>query len=911
MKTPAGGALVGRASELERLSACARRLTDGAGGIVLLEGDAGTGKTRLLSEFTSALPRGCIAAIAAALDYAPSPYAPIRELLLALDRSLPQVMQDRAISAGVRAIVDYSAAQSVTRDDPRRVLDGAVTAFARYASAAPIVLAVEDAHWIDRATADVVVHLSRAIESMRALLIVTFRPGDVEQNEHVRYLAGRLGRGAAVSISLGPLSASDALLLVDDVAPNLSAEARRNVCRIAEGNPLLLVEFAKMSAENAGSVQRSFPLSLKSLVAERLAGYDDVDLDVLRVAAAMSEFEPRVLAEIVGVPAQRVAATLRKARDASIVAERTPAATPFVFRHALIRHAVTDDLLAYEIQELHRRIAERLAREPDRADLHPRLAHHYWQAGETDAARRYAEIAAREAMDVFAYADAVRLYERAIDGRPIAAPTFDLYRRYADACSGAHQAGDAERITASLLAYAREQCAPNVAAAMAFELSRRRRDVLDDEGAMAAIREGLACVDEAADPQLAFDLYATHAWYLTHLRRTAEGAEALARARELIGHGTPQALMRYHEAAAALDVHAGDGAHYRNDVERALELARGAGIPMLIKRLENGISLALASTLDGMDYALELCERLRAASAGVPDQVTAPAFCIAAWVYYLSGDLRASHEALGRTFAAAEETPLLSFNVAKTGIPLGLHVGDAVLVRRCARPRLLESAFASQTPLVFGPVAAAVSEQLRSQKRDSEALALVRQALKRISSAANNVPLAIEAARLGDEETAARAISLLAELEGRSPSGSGASELARAYAARGNERRERAAAAAEAFERAGWRIYRAQALELAGEEPAALELYAACGADADVRRLEGTRGARARTGLSKREWEVAALVARGHSNRSIAGDLSLSERTVENHVASIFAKLDLRSRAEIAAYVARADALGE
>src|SRR5581483_11941526 len=126
MKTPAGGALVGRAGELERLSACARRLADGAGGIVLLEGDAGTGKTRLLSEFASALPRGCIAAIAGALDYAPSPYAPIRELLLALDRSLPQVMQERAISAGVRAILDYSAAQAQTRDDPRRILDGAV-----------------------------------------------------------------------------------------------------------------------------------------------------------------------------------------------------------------------------------------------------------------------------------------------------------------------------------------------------------------------------------------------------------------------------------------------------------------------------------------------------------------------------------------------------------------------------------------------------------------------------------------------------------------------------------------------------------------------------------------------------------------------------------------------------------------
>ena len=106
-------------------------------------------------------------------------------------------------------------------------------------------------------------------------------------------------------------------------------------------------------------------------------------------------------------------------------------------------------------------------------------------------------------------------------------------------------------------------------------------------------------------------------------------------------------------------------------------------------------------------------------------------------------------------------------------------------------------------------------------------------------------------------------------------------------------------------------MYQAEALELAGEMQAALDLYRQCGFSVDVQRLESAGAMRAKSGLSKREFEVAELVAQGRSNRSIAESLSLSERTVENHVASIFAKLSLRSRAEVAAYIARGKAASQ
>jgi non-specific serine/threonine protein kinase len=74
--------------------------------------------------------------------------------------------------------------------------------------------------------------------------------------------------------------------------------------------------------------------------------------------------------------------------------------------------------------------------------------------------------------------------------------------------------------------------------------------------------------------------------------------------------------------------------------------------------------------------------------------------------------------------------------------------------------------------------------------------------------------------------------------------------------------------------------------------------------------MEASQSARANSGLSKREHQVAKLVAEGRSNKRIAEALSLSERTVENHIASIFSKLSLRSRAEVAAFIARAESSG-
>ncbi|HKU68267.1 MAG TPA: AAA family ATPase [Candidatus Baltobacteraceae bacterium] len=914
MGTASGAALVGRAEELDRLSACAQAVGRGTGALVLLDGDAGTGKTRLLSEIVRApfLPKGFATAVAGALDYARAPYAPIRDLLAALDKRFPKVLQsNRVLAAQLAPMLEFRPSGDEASDPARQrqLLDAIVQAISLYAAQSPVMLALEDVHWIDSASADVLVHLSRAISAMRALLLVSFRPVEARQDERAQHLLAQLARNATLSLSLKPLTATDAMMLIDDIAgSSLAMDVRRGICRLADGNPLLLIEFAKVAAENPDALSGTLPLSLKALVADRLARFDAGDVDVLRVAAIMGEFDPRMLGEIAGMEEARVISTLRKARDASIIGEQRTKGAPFVFRHALIRHAITDDLLAFETQQLHARIAERLEREEASAQLHSRLAHHYHHAGAREKARTYNEIAAAEALNIYAYADAAQLFERAIDGRLLDETTRALFKHLSEAYTGAQRPLDAANISKDLFEYALRRGEQQEIADTGFAYARQRYQLLDDEGTLAITRQTCEALDPQRRPDLAFNSYSTLAWYMAQLRRLGEASEALERAEPLREHGDGPGLVRFYEASGVRKAHAGEGLSYRSDIDAALEIAKDLDPKVYILRLDTAIAIAMASNLDDMEFARTQCQKLWQLAETLPAITTAGSLAMSAWSAYLRGEIAVARALVAKAIPFAEEAPLLSFSIACTGIPIALHTDDALLLRQCARPRLLERAFASNTPNVYGPVAAAVANQLRTQGRIDEARALVTQAVRKLPTGLNNVPLIVQSAQCAAAEATQKGLAMLELLRERSRSADGGWHLASAYACTGEERRRHASRAAEIFAEIPWVVYQAEALELAGETDAALAVYRRCEFSVDVRRLESAGAARANSGLSKREFEVAALVAQGRSNKNIAESLSLSERTVENHIASIFAKLSLRSRAEIAAFIARGTA---
>ncbi|HET9096551.1 MAG TPA: AAA family ATPase [Candidatus Baltobacteraceae bacterium] len=910
MGTPQAAALIGRADELDKIREYCRALAAGNGALVLLDGDAGAGKTRLLHEILKPpfLPRGYVAISSGALDYARAPYAPIRDVLVALDKLYPKVLaNDTALAQRLRPVLDFTPLEHAGDDGAarRRLLDAFVGALHKYAANAPLVLAVEDVHWIDRASADVLMHTARDLSVLRALVLVTYRGSEAGERPESRDLIAQLSRSAA-KLQIKPLSTSDAMLLIQDVVPsNLPIGVRRTICELGQGNPLLLIELARHAADNPDSLNGTLPVSLQSLVNDRLARFDERDRDLLRVCAAMDAFEPAAVAEIAQAPVSAVMATLRKARTAGIVVEAPGSREKFLFRHALIRRAITGELLVIEIAALHARIARRLEAQELSNERNARLAYHYWMAGERENSRRFNALAAQAAAAVYAYDDAAMLYERAVEGALLDETSHALHVELAQTYVAAGRYRQAMETYRRLFLYAREHISPNEAARIAIDLSRCCYHALDDEGATSALSDALAILDERANPELAFELHGLLGWYAVHRRQLEEADAALQRAETLLQHGSAVPRVRFHEARAAHEVHAKGGGAWREHLERALDTARRLEPKEQVRRFLNAIALSVASEIDAFDYALDLIAELKgivASNAGLDHESYLDT---AAWITFTCGRLVETRELIDALLPYVNDAPIYGFRVASVGIPLGLRTGDDLLLHACMRPRVLHDAFASKREQVFGPVATAVAEHMLAQGRSSEAAALIERTMHRLTETGNNFDLLIMAARTGSDEVAKRAEQLLAPWQERSRSGRACMMMVRAYRCKSARRVEYAQDAARAFEDLRWPLHRAQALELAGEAEPALTVYRQCGAAAEVlrieRRMQGANG----NGLSRREVEVAQLVAEGNSNRAIAERLVLSERTVENHIASIFTKLNVRSRVEIASFMTR------
>lgn len=887
-----GAALIGRDEELARLRAIAKDLSAG-GVLALVEGDAGAGKTRLMEELNPA-------ALGAALEYAGAPYAPIRDVLAALDARFPRVLKQHPdLGAGLRPILDLQPGQS-----QRDVLDAASRAVALYAQAQPLVIAVEDLHWIDSASSAVLAHLARSIAASRVLLIGTYRGSDAAAREESRNLIGQLARAARVSLVLRPLSEEQTQMLIAQVQSDpLPFEVRRTISELAQGNPLLVTELVRHASADPASLHGALPVSLQAIVHERLAAFGKEDRDALRVCAAMESFELATVAGIAGTGEPAMLAVLRRARDAGIVSERDG---KFVFAHALIRHAITAELFEFEIKTLHAKIARSLERAPESPERQSRLAYHYWMAGEAEAAEKYNILAARAALDVYAYNDATLLLERAVCGRDLSDDTLMLYEELTLAYEKGGRHDMSVPLRRRIVDFARGVKPPEYTAQAYIALSRARYHAFDDEGSITAIREGIDVAGEGATRTLRFELFGLLAWYLVHLRRLEEARIALDAAEALIDAGTGIPLVRYYEARAAYEVHALGGGEWKTYTERAIELAQAFEPFLSLSRYGNAMALAVASEIDEYDYALSLVERMQPLLDRVEGQTAAPFLHMRVRLLYVTGRLGEARSVLERMLPYLNDGAVYRFRAASVGIPLTLRSGDRKLLEACTRSRVLEEAFASKDPVIIGPVACGVAEYMIAQGRTNEAAALVERTLSRIDDAGNNFDLLLLAVRIGSQEAVRRAAAMIEPWAARSASARAVKAMIEAYRSSGAARRESALLAAALFGELPWPLHRAQALELAGEAMEAQALFAQCGAHAEAVRIsQGLARTPAVSALSRRESEVALLVAEGKSNRLIAETLVLSERTIENHIASIFAKLGMRSRSEIASFVAR------
>jgi DNA-binding CsgD family transcriptional regulator len=420
--------LVGRAEELTQLDAALERARAGSPAAVLVAGEAGVGKTRLVTEFTtrgsvngaSVLAGGCVALVEGELAY-----APVVEALRGLLQRLEPAAVTRLLAGGrgelARLLPELGdpdqrpAKQDIERELSRARLFGVLhRLLGRLASDAPVVLLVEDLHWADPSSLEFLAYLIRSLREERLLLVGTWRSDELPSGHLVRrWLAEQHRNNRVEALELARLSrAEQAEQLVGILGaprPGLVDE----VFARSGGNPFFAEE---LLAAAAGGTGAGLPERLREVLLLRVGDCGPAAQAVLRAAAAAGQRAgERLLAAVAPLGEAELLAGLREAVDRQLLVVQ-PDQDAYEFRHALVQEAVYAELLPGERTRLHAALAERLgSAEHGGPGLAAEVAVHWYRAHGLPNALAWSVRAAVDAERSYAFAEALGHYERALE----------------------------------------------------------------------------------------------------------------------------------------------------------------------------------------------------------------------------------------------------------------------------------------------------------------------------------------------------------------------------------------------------------------------------------------------------------------------------------------------------------------
>jgi class 3 adenylate cyclase/tetratricopeptide (TPR) repeat protein len=459
---------VGRATETATLQRGSERVARGEGQVVAVIAEPGVGKSRLFWEFTHAeLLRGWFVLESAATAYGrTTPYRPVIDLF----RTYFQVQDHdpapraRERIAGRVASVDpalaadtvvFTSLLDVAAPDPRwealdplerrrLTLDACLRLLLRESEAQPLVLVLEDLHWIDAETQLLLDRLVGAIAGARILLLVNYRP------EFRHTWAGRAPYTELSLDALPPDRAGELLDLRVGSTPELSA-LKQVLIERSEGNPFFLEEGVRTLVETGALVgergarrlvaspeRLAIPATIQALLAARIDRLPPDDKQLLQTAAVIGKDVPlRLLGAVAPAPADVLARRLADLHAAEFLDEtrRFPDEPEYGFRHALTHEVAYAGLLESQRRSLHAQIVEATERiYADRlAEQVDRLAYHAMRGEAWDKAAHYLQQSAQKAAGRSAHRSAVRAMEDALLALAHLAPTAETTRRSIDA----------------------------------------------------------------------------------------------------------------------------------------------------------------------------------------------------------------------------------------------------------------------------------------------------------------------------------------------------------------------------------------------------------------------------------------------------------------------------------------------
>ncbi len=504
---------VGRRVELRQLQEAVERAADGAPGLVLVAGEAGVGKTRLVEELTAwtrqsgrqVLVGGCVS-----LSADVAPFAPIVEALRSLPRDLAQADLDAVLGShpgGLARLMPDMAPVGEATDSTGispdtgggRLLELLLGMLGRLAARAPVLLVVEDIQWADRSTIDALAFLARNLRAEQVLLVTTLRTDEPEARRQLLPFIAELGRhGRAERIDLVRLDRAE---VAEQLSAILGVPARselvEGVYARSQGNAFFSEEL--LAAE---SIAGDLPQTLRDVLTARVGALSHEAEELVRVASAAGRrFSESLLARLAGAEESAFRSALREAIEHQIlVRDQGLRGESLGFRHALIQELLYADLLPSERVRLHAACARVIEEQPSAASdavLASEVAYHWQAANEPERALPASIVAALAAEAAGARTEAALQFERALE--------------LLDRLPGAEAGLPLDRVAL---------------------LERAAANQLENPGrAIEHIREAITLNDAVRDPVRAGLLQAALGRYLWF---SGDGAAALAACREAV-----------------------------------------------------------------------------------------------------------------------------------------------------------------------------------------------------------------------------------------------------------------------------------------------------------------------------------------------------------------------------------------
>ena len=915
--------MVGRSETLAALDAALERVP----AVVLVAGDAGIGKTRLVQEFVADAEATVLWGDCVPMQTGELPYAPFTAALRGVAEPAPTILREPGDARAQR-------------------FEGVVSALGRLARDGPVVLVIEDLHWADDGTQDLLRFVVRNLEAMPLLVVITVRTDEPDVPAALRRLIAELTRSAD-RLDLAPLDREQTARQIAGILGTAPDEA--TVARIhagAEGNPYFAEELLAAGVRSA---------PLRSVLLARLADLDADGRRTIELLATIGQgAEHDLLMRVTG----GAEATVRELVDrAALVCD----GGRYRFRHALAGEVVYAELLPAERRAHHAAVARALeAGPPDRVAL----AHHLHEAGERAAALRASLAAADEAGAAYAFGAARHQLERARALWPLVEPAerpdgideAELLRRLAEATQAAGDWEGALPIAEAALALAGR--------GHAAALHRLLADLHHAEApAIAHLEQALELIGdrpsaERAAVMLSINDHRFYGQLPTVTGGRAEAAlavarEAGARAEEGRAHrqlgcslaygGDAEGGLAHLEAAKEIAIEVGDG----KELARAVGLL-GDALTMLgrveaglaafeagldeIRRFGLGLSYGLSIESDIADCELRLgrwdaartrLERLLRQTAHDDHvQLVVAGYLIALEARQGRFEVASELERTAERLQVANVGPhcVVKANCGRAELALlrGDPDGARAIVRRTRERIHTGDLLCAPALLSLGIQAEAGIAAARPRET-----AAARAAAEEIRGAPDRpgtqcwYAFETPTGEWAPPETIAN--DLLGEAELSRIGGEPRPEVWMEAAARFDQVRSPYQAAYARFREAEARLATrdsAAAVPLQSAYEAAVELAAAPLREA-VERL--ARRARVRCGdgaaprpfgLTVRELAVLEQLAVGRTNRAIADDLFVSPRTVDMHVRNILDKLDAANRVEAAALAHRAGLVG-